>query len=100
MALHTHGIATIKPQTKKGGSLGLPPCKDRSPSILEVEADGELQLPHGCTALQGCDFAVVAALAINTAIRSVVLAESVDRMVEDIESIHAELRAQSLENLE
>ena len=63
--------------------------------FLEVEANGELQLPHRGAILQGSDLAVVAALAINTTVCPVVLAEGVNRVIEDVEGIHAELCAES-----
>ncbi len=68
--------------------------------FLEVEADGKLQLPHGRAALQSRNLAIVAALAIDTAVSPVVLAESIDGVIENVESIHAELRAESFRDLE
>src|ERR1700682_6375700 len=60
-------------------------------STLEIEADGKLQLSHGRATLQGCDLAVIATLAIDTAIRSIVLTEGIDGMIENVEGIYAEL---------
>ena len=65
-------------------------------STLEIEADSKLQLSHRCATFQGRNLAVVAPLAINTAVSSIVRAEGIDRVIEHVEGIHAELRAKPL----
>jgi hypothetical protein len=77
-----------------------PSLQSNPASILEVEADGKLQLPHGCAVFQGRNLAVVAPLAIDTAVSSIVLAESIDGVIENVEGIHAELRAEPLRDPE
>ena len=68
--------------------------------FLEVQADGELQFPHGRAAFEGGDLPVVATLTINAAVGSIVLTEGIDGMIENVEGIHAELRTEPLEDLE
>ena len=60
-------------------------------SGLELEADGELQLPHVRAALERRDFAVVSARAVYATVGSVVLTEGVNRVIEDVECVHEEL---------
>ena len=63
---------------------------------LEVEPDCELQLSHCGATFKSRNLTVVATLAIDTCLRPVVRTESINRMVEYVEGIHAELRVKSL----
>src|SRR5262252_4486728 len=58
---------------------------------LEIETDRELQLPHRGAIFNIRNLAIVATLAINAGIPSVVLTKRIHRVVEYIESIHPEL---------
>ena len=63
---------------------------------LEVESQGKLQLPHCRTAFQAGDLPVIASLTVYAGLGSVVCTESVDRVIEYVESIRTELHTQSL----
>ena len=67
---------------------------------LEVEADRKLQLSHREAVLDVRDLAVVAALAIHASLRPVVPAECVHGVIEDVESVSAELSCHLLRNVE
>ena len=63
---------------------------------LEVESQGKLQLPHCRTAFQARDLPVVASLTVYAGLGSIVCAERVNRMIEHIESVRAELETKPL----
>src|SRR5205823_8676262 len=67
---------------------------------LEVEPNGELQLTHHRAAFEAGNFSIVATRTVDTRLRPVVGTESVDRVVKDVEGIHAELRRQFLRDPE
>jgi hypothetical protein len=67
---------------------------------LEIESQGELELPHCRTTLQARDLPVVPPLAIYAGLGAIVCAESVNRVIENIESIRAELYAKPLSDKE
>ena len=67
---------------------------------LEVEPYRELNLAHRGSIFNVGDLPVVSALAINAGITPVILAEGINRVVEDIEEIGAELRTESLTDME
>lgn len=61
-------------------------------SLLEVEADRELQLPHGRPTFETGDLPIVATLAINASLSAVVRAKCIHRVVEHVEGVYTELR--------
>lgn len=61
-------------------------------SLLEVESDRELQLPHACPAFETGDLPIVATLAINASRGPVIRTKCIYRVVEHIEGIYTELR--------
>ena len=67
---------------------------------LEFKAYGKLQLTHRIWRLQRCNVSIVAASTIDTSGGTLVSAESVHRVVKDIECIHAELGVNLFRNLE
>jgi len=86
-------VALIRAKNK-GGSLWLPPrqeCKR-----LEVQAERELQLTHRGPAFYIRYLPVVATLAVNATIGSIIAAECVDWVVKDVKSVHAELKLDPL----
>ena len=67
---------------------------------LEVEPYGELNLAHCGAVFYVGNFPIVSALAVNASIRAIVRTEGINRVVEDIEEIGAELRTESLTDTE
>ena len=67
---------------------------------LEIQPDGKLQLPHASSVFDIGNLSVVTALAVDTRLSTIVPAKRVDRVIEDVESVHAELGVQSLCNPE
>ena len=77
------------------------PSSEANPaSILEVEADSKLQLPHSRATFQAGDLPVVSTLAINAVVSSIVCTESIDGVIENVEGVHPELRADSFRDME
>jgi hypothetical protein len=68
--------------------------------VLEIEADCELDLPHCSAVFDVRNFPVVAALAINAGIPAIVRTEGINRVVEQVEEIRAELRTEPFVDLE
>jgi hypothetical protein len=68
--------------------------------VLEVEPYRELNLTHCAAVFNVRDFTVIAALAINAGVTSVLLTKSVNRVVEHVEEIRSELRAEPLTDTE
>jgi len=65
--------------------------ESKSAANLEIKPQGKLQFAHGRTTLQTCNLPIVAALAIYAGLGPVICAECVNRVIEHIESIRAEL---------
>jgi hypothetical protein len=68
--------------------------------VLEIEPDRELNLAHGGAVFYVGNFSVVSALAINAGIPAIVRTEGINRVVEDVEEIGAELRTEFLTDME
>ena len=77
-------------QNKKseGAGLGSRATLDR----LERQSQTELDLTHRASTFDIGDFSIVATAIDTLSTATFVLAEGVDGMVEDVESIHSELR--------
>src|SRR5258708_34386858 len=67
---------------------------------LEIEPQRELQSPHGRSVLKAGDLPGVSAPTVNTSACPVVGAEGVDRVIEHVEGVRAELRVESFVDLE
>ena len=68
--------------------------------VLEIEAQRKLDLPHCSAVFDVRNFPVVAALAINAGIPAVVRTEGINRVVEQVEEIGAELRTEPFVDLD
>src|ERR1700741_3023972 len=74
---------------KEEGVRGLP-LRSRCTAQLELESYRKLDLTHVRAPLEAGDLAIIATRAVYARICPVVRAESVDRMVKDVESVHQE----------
>ena len=75
--------------------MRLPPQQINTPG-LKVEAQCELQLPHVCSTFESGDLPIVTARAINARVGTVVGAEGINGMIENVEGIHTELSGDPL----
>ena len=83
----------MSPEKRESGRTPSMNCDSR---MLEVEPQRELQFPHRGSTFDVCYFPVIAALAINARVGSVISAERVHRVVEEVKCVHAELSFDSL----
>ena len=67
---------------------------------LEVESDSELQRSHAGSAFESCNLPVVASLAVDAAVGSIIRTEGVHRVIEYVKRVHAELRHEPLVDVE
>ena len=85
----TQALLEIK---KRGSQTRLP----RHFDDLERQSQTELDLTHGASTFDIGDLSIVATLAVNATVGSVVCTEGKHWMIEDIEGIHDEFRPHAL----